>query len=567
MRVSGRLRAVEPPRLRSEAKQRNGQNPMRTVLYARFSSALQNARSIEDQVALLRDRIGREGWEEVAVFTDHAISGAAGIEEGQRPGLNALLARVEAGGVDQVLAESTDRIARHQGDAFAIHERILYAGARLFTLSDGEVTDITVAFKGLMDARFRKEMGAKIRRGQRGSVAAGRAPAGLAYGYRSANRIEADGRIVRGLREIEPEQAAIVRRIFTEYTADLSPRMIAERLNAEGVPAPTGGTWRASTIAGDRVRGNGILQNRLYAGVMVVGRTSKVTDPRTRKVRIRTNPESEWVSQPVPDLRIVDDDLWERARKLRQRHAAGRPEYQRRPKHMLSGLAVCGCCGGGYTVASRDFWGCGKHRDGRGCANGRKIGVTALEARVLAGLKEKLLDPELVRIYVAEYHRDFARRAQALARGRAQLEREIAKAETQVANFVKAIAVGGEMNELVDALEQARALRDSRRAELAEIEAAPVIALMPNIADQYRDRVADLARALETPERRAEALPRARALIERITITPDPNRQRGVLIEVEGRLTQLLALATGQTRGEDDELTIAVERVRGIEPL
>jgi DNA invertase Pin-like site-specific DNA recombinase len=137
---------------------------MRTVLYARFSSTLQNSRSIEDQVALLRERCERENWEVVDVFTDYAISGAAGIDENARPGLNALLQRVEAGGIDQVLAEATDRIARHQGDAFAIRERIVYAGARLFTLSDGEVTEITAAFKGLMDAQFRKELGAKIKR-------------------------------------------------------------------------------------------------------------------------------------------------------------------------------------------------------------------------------------------------------------------------------------------------------------------------------------------------------------------------------------------------------------------
>ena len=83
---------------------------MRTVIYARFSSTLQNARSIEDQVALCRERCDREGWEVVDVFTDFAISGAAGIDEGARPGLNALLARVEAtnhpgGRVEQVLAD------------------------------------------------------------------------------------------------------------------------------------------------------------------------------------------------------------------------------------------------------------------------------------------------------------------------------------------------------------------------------------------------------------------------------------------------------------------------------
>jgi DNA invertase Pin-like site-specific DNA recombinase len=196
---------------------------MRTVIYARFSSTLQNARSIEDQVALCRERASREGWEVVDVFTDYAISGAAGIGEGERPGLNALLSRVEAGGIEQVLAEATDRIARHQGDMFAIRERLTFAGARIFTLSDGEVTDITATFRGLMDAQFRKDLAAKVKRGQRGTIGQGRAAAGIAYGYRTANRIAEDGKVLRGLRAIDDDKRSEERRVGKECRSRWSP--------------------------------------------------------------------------------------------------------------------------------------------------------------------------------------------------------------------------------------------------------------------------------------------------------------------------------------------------------
>lgn len=544
-----------------------GPPAMRTVIYARFSSTLQNARSIEDQVALCRDRIAREGWEEVGIFTDYAISGAAGIDENARPGLNAMLARIEQGGVDQVLAEATDRIARHQGDAFAIRERVTFAGARIFTLSDGEVTEITATFRGLMDAQFRKDLGAKVRRGQRGTISQKRSPAGKAYGYRLANRIEADGRIVRGLREIAPDEAAIVLRIFTEYAADLSPRMIAARLNSEGVPGPTGGTWRTSTIAGDRQRRNGILQNRLYAGVLVHNRTSKITDPRTRKTRIRPNPESEWISEPVEDLRIVPEELWHQVQQRRSSRSEIRPELQRRPRHLLSGLVECGVCGGGYTVASLRYWGCGRHRDGRGCSNGRKIAVQDLERRVLAGLQDHMLDPELVRIYVIEYHRNYAKVAQQIARDRGRVERRLAEATARVNRLVEAIAAGGDaFEEIRGILLDARAKREALKMELAEIDSVPIIALHPNIADRYRENVAQLASTLASPENRVEALPRARALISRVIVAPDETRSRGVKLEVQGRLAELLSLATGTPPAAPD-LTITVERVRGIEPL
>ena len=193
---------------------------MRTIIYARFSSDLQNSRSIGDQIALCRDRAEAEGWEIVATYTDAAISGAAGIGMDQRPGLNQLLARVEQGGIDQVLAESTSRITRHQGDGFAIRERLSYFGTRLFTIADGEIDDIKGWVKGFLDAQARKDIAFNVKRGQRGAVRDGRAPAGLAYGYRKANRFDEKGDLVRGLRAIDEAQADIVRRIFSERSEE-----------------------------------------------------------------------------------------------------------------------------------------------------------------------------------------------------------------------------------------------------------------------------------------------------------------------------------------------------------
>jgi hypothetical protein len=135
-----------------------------------------------------------------------------------------------------------------------------------------------------------------------------------------------------------------------------------------------------------------MLQNRLYAGVLVHNRTSKVTDPRTRVERIKPNPESEWVSEPVPDLRIVPDDLWE-AVQVRRRRIIGIPYgKQKRPRRLLSGMCQCGICGGTWTVIGLERWGCARHRNGGGCANNRTIGTEQLEGRVLAGLQERMLD-------------------------------------------------------------------------------------------------------------------------------------------------------------------------------
>lgn len=538
---------------------------MRTVIYARFSSTLQNARSIEDQVALCRERCEREGWEVVDVFTDYAISGAAGIDSAARPGLNAMLTRVEAGGVDQVLAEATDRIARHQGDAYAIRERITFAGARLFTLSDGVVTEITATFRGLMDAQFRRDLAAKVKRGQRGTLHQGRSPGGKAYGYRLANQITPDGKIVRGLREIDDEQAEVVRRIFREYAAGQSPRAIANRLNAERVPGPRGGLWNASTINGDRKRKNGMLQNRLYVGKIVHERTSKITDPRTRKTLIRPNAADGWQEVDAPHLQIVDAELWDQVQIARNRHALGPPERARRPKHILSGLTHCGQCGAAWTIRGGEYWGCRQHRESgpAGCSNNRTVKTDTLEARVFTGLTDQLLDPAVVDVYVREYHQEYARRAADLTRERDRLTARHARAAAKVDRLVEAVATGAdEFVEIREVLQRARAERDSLAAALAELDSMPVIALHPTIAADYRREVLNLHAALSAnAESHLEAIPKLRSLIDRVEVFP-AEQGRGVRIEVTGRLNSMIALATGQRL--PDGSAIAVERVKGI---
>ena len=61
-----------------------------------------------------------------------------------------------------------------------------------------------------------------------------------------------------------------MRRIFREYIAGDTPRAIAARLNAEGIPPPRKYYWRASTINGHTKRRTGILQCELYIGRLIL---------------------------------------------------------------------------------------------------------------------------------------------------------------------------------------------------------------------------------------------------------------------------------------------------------
>jgi site-specific DNA recombinase len=72
-----------------------------------------------------------------------------------------------------------------------------------------------------------------------------------------------DGAAATGAREIVPAEAEVIRRIFRDYAAGLSPKAIAKRLNAERCMVPGGALWNPSTIHGNPARGTGILNNEL----------------------------------------------------------------------------------------------------------------------------------------------------------------------------------------------------------------------------------------------------------------------------------------------------------------
>jgi site-specific DNA recombinase len=209
-----------------------------------------------------------------------------------------------------------------------------------------------------MNALFLKDLAAKTHRGLRGRVEKGKAGGGLCYGYDVVKRVDSDGEPVRGERKINEAEAAIVRRIFREFAAGKSPRAIATELNRDRILGPFGRSWGDTTIRGHACRGNGVVNNELYAGVLVWNRQRFIKDPNTGKRVSRPNLEAKWIGTEVPELRIVDDELWQRV-KLRQaelakqfgstvervrKARAERLNRLRRPAFLLSGLLTCGCC-------------------------------------------------------------------------------------------------------------------------------------------------------------------------------------------------------------------------------
>ncbi|MBC2775986.1 recombinase family protein, partial [Rhizobium sp. AQ_MP] len=68
----------------------------------------------------------------------------------------------------------------------------------------------------------------RTREGMKTAVRKGKASTCLAYGYKLSQQRDELGDRIRGLRDIEPEKAEIVRRIFVLYADGMSPRDIAQ---------------------------------------------------------------------------------------------------------------------------------------------------------------------------------------------------------------------------------------------------------------------------------------------------------------------------------------------------
>jgi site-specific DNA recombinase len=267
------------------------------VIYARYSSELQSDASIEDQVRLCRARIEREGWQYLHAYTDRAASGASAL----RSAYQRLLEDARRGGFDIVVAEALDRLSRDQEDIAALFKRLRFAGVRLFTLAEGEISELHVGLKGTMNALFLKDLADKTRRGLQGRVRQGRSGGGLCFGYNVVREADANGEPIYGGREIDEAEAAVVRRVFAEFAAGRSPRRIAVELNRDHRPGPRGGEWDASTINSNAVRGTGVLNNELYIGKLVWNRLHYVKDPATGKV-LRS------IENPVGTLTITSVD-------------------------------------------------------------------------------------------------------------------------------------------------------------------------------------------------------------------------------------------------------------------
>ena len=527
--------------------------PLRAVIYARFSTDKQRDASIEDQIESCRELAAREGWQVVGTYHDRAISGASMF----RPGIEALQRDAKAGRFDIVLAEAMDRLSRKLADIARFHDRMEHVGIAIHTLTEGKVDAMPIGMKGTMNQILLRDIGIKTHRGQKGRVKDGKLAGGNAYGYDVLPGTEVNGKAEYGDRAINRAEAEIVRRIFRDYAQGMSAGKIAEALNLEKVPGPRGGYWGTSTILGNRERGTGILNNELYAGKLVWNRLHYSKDPDTGKRNSTLNPEELLVGIDVPHLRIIADDLWNQ---VKGRQSAMKTKStdvpiwdRRRPKFLFSGLMKCGCCGAGFSKVSKDGFGCSAARK-KGpavCTNMAVIKQADLEARVLHALEHHLMDEEAVRIFCEEYTAERNRLQATREAGRTDLERELKQVTTDHKKLVDAIIAGVPADQVKDRMIELDGRRKDLEQALSTGPAPDPLRIHPSMAKTYRLRIGQLIHGLSEAERMDEAKEALRALVEKIVLVPiavdaAEDGRPGLAIDLHGALASLLRLAVGQ---------------------
>ena len=520
---------------------------LRAVIYARYSTEIQREASIEDQVEVCRRYAAALGWTVVGRYEDAAISGANSL----RPGFQRLLADAGERRFDVVVCEAVDRLGRKLSDVAAMFDRLTFLGIKLHASSIGPLTQMHIGIMGTMAQMTLTDLRDKTRRGQLGRARAGRIPGGLAYGYEVVP--PPPGAKEAGERRIVPGEAAIVRQIFADYAAGRSPRHIARQLNAAQVPGPGGRPWGDTTIRGQVDRGTGLLNNTLYIGQLSWNRCSYVKDPSTGRRVARVNAPEQWEEVAVPALRIVSQEVWDavRARQAQLQfemiqpdggqsgdgQAGGRQNLNaaHRRKFLLSGLLTCGACGGGFTIVAQDRYGCAAHRAKGTCNNNATIRRQRVEQRVLSGLRDRMLDPQIVAAFVKAFAAEAAEAHQQATASVDRLRAELKDVERRLEGVLQAVENGAWSSTLQMRSRDLEARQAALTAELAAAASPqPAVQLYPNAAALYQRKVADLVGALAQPDICTEAASILGGLIERVMPTPDADAPDGMTAALRG---------------------------------
>ncbi len=275
-------------------------------IYCRVSSSTPaQLHSLAAQAShLLQYSLHHRGWIVEDIYIDVASGSAAAI----RPEFMRMLADVKSGKITQVVTKSVSRFGRNTEEILTFFRAIISLGAKIYFEEqdlDSRLPDceLYLSLYGGIAQEENHQLSENIKWGIQkraldGTSALYNRPC---YGY----RVNKDGQF-----EIMPDEASIVREIFSMYIRGLSIVKIKQQLEGRNVPSPTGKpTWSKHTI-------DTILTNKKYIGVSVIYKSFQYGYPQPKRmINKGTHDLYEVSDHHIP---IIPSDIYERAQRIKE---------------------------------------------------------------------------------------------------------------------------------------------------------------------------------------------------------------------------------------------------------
>ena len=306
---------------------------LRVAAYCRVSTDSDaQAESLEAQVTHYENYIAaRNDWKCAGVYYDEGITGT---KKEKRPELNRMLADCKAGKIDFIISKSISRFSRNTADCLELVRKLLNLNIPVYfekeNINTGSMeSELFLSILSSMAADESLSISENSKwsvqlRFENATFKIGCPPYG--YDWNKQNIV------------VNPEQAAIVKRIFASALSGIGTAKIANMLNEEKIPTRKGNHWSASTV-------KGILTNEKYTGDVLFQKT--YTDAQFNRHHNRGEKNQYFVSDHHEA--IISHSEFEAAEKMLKQHAKEKnvipdsEKYQNR--YAFSGKIICGKCG------------------------------------------------------------------------------------------------------------------------------------------------------------------------------------------------------------------------------
>ena len=316
---------------------------MKIAAYCRVSTEKEaQIDSLEKQIEFFNEFTKKNGYELYKLYADEGISGK---QIKHRKQFQQMMIDAKAKKFDKVVVKDVSRFARNTVDLLQSVRELKSYGVQVDFLNNGEVmeggSEFILTILGAMAQQESANMSKRVKFGKDITAKKGRVP-NLVFGY---DKIPDE----RYTLKINEEEAKIVKEIFESYVyKGIGTTKIAWNLNDRGIRTKkTKSKWVQTSI----VR---MLKNAIYTG-RVTNKKSEVTDfiTGTRKEL----PEEEWIIVEKPEMRIISDELFNRAQELLEQRSNEFKLNNKRKKteYVFSTLIYCKHCGYSFRRIKRKY--------------------------------------------------------------------------------------------------------------------------------------------------------------------------------------------------------------------